>query len=413
MYKGWLAAWAVATSAMLVLGSVEAPASATAPASNRTDSQTTQVLTVTFSGSSAVLTDAARLRLNADLESMQRAATVTVTGFARGKKQSKTLVALSRKRAIAVRDLLMSSGLVAKTVLQAKGVPIRSGTAKAADRVEISYRSGGGLLWSQDFVEAAWSAPNPRYFSALSGDGSIELGLPNYGTGELEHNSPSAAYIDGTGNLKIRTSVNNSRWTSARIWTARKIGFKYGQLDIRAKFPEGSFNWPAIWMLGGNYSPPNRIFGTTQWPASGELDIVESLRFNTEVRGTLHGLNPETGGSWRGGGGVSALAPLTDITGDFHTWSIQWQPNQITFLMDGVWYAKNTFDGAKVTQVLPSGQRDVFDSKGNWPFNQSFFLILNNAVPVRAFAPEGSSSEFLIDYIHYSKFNGHGELVSY
>jgi hypothetical protein len=128
------------------------------------------------------------------------------------------------------------------------------------------------------------------------------------------------------------------------------------------------------------------------------------------VQGTIHGLE-QGGGDWRGGAGLTAVALQGNIAGAFHTWGISWQPNLIIFTMDGIEYCRDTFDGAKVTQRFANNSEQVFDSHGNWPFNQPFFLILNNAIWAGASAPVGAKSDFLIDSIRYSKFNGYGALT--
>lgn len=56
---------------------------------------------------------------------------------------------------------------------------------------------------------------------------------------------------------------------SARLRTAKSFAFKYGRIEIRAKLPRGDWLWPAIWLL-----PKHNEYG--QWPASGEIDIMES-----------------------------------------------------------------------------------------------------------------------------------------
>ena len=56
---------------------------------------------------------------------------------------------------------------------------------------------------------------------------------------------------------------------SARIRTAETFNFKYGRVEVRAQLPKGDWIWPAIWML-----PTHQQYGV--WPASGEIDIVES-----------------------------------------------------------------------------------------------------------------------------------------
>jgi len=56
---------------------------------------------------------------------------------------------------------------------------------------------------------------------------------------------------------------------SAKLRTAETFTMKYGRIEIKAKLPKGQWIWPAIWMM-----PKDYLYGI--WPASGEIDIVES-----------------------------------------------------------------------------------------------------------------------------------------
>lgn len=56
---------------------------------------------------------------------------------------------------------------------------------------------------------------------------------------------------------------------SARLRSVKSFSFQYGRVEIKAKLPKGDWLWPAIWML-----PAHNEYG--QWPASGEIDIMES-----------------------------------------------------------------------------------------------------------------------------------------
>ena len=56
---------------------------------------------------------------------------------------------------------------------------------------------------------------------------------------------------------------------SARLRSVNSFSTKYGRVEINAKLPQGDWLWPAIWML-----PKRNEYGP--WPASGEIDIMES-----------------------------------------------------------------------------------------------------------------------------------------
>jgi beta-glucanase (GH16 family) len=63
------------------------------------------------------------------------------------------------------------------------------------------------------------------------------------------------------------TIINPVR--SARLNTKGKHNILYGKVEVVAKLPKGDWLWPAIWMM-----PESSVYGA--WPASGEIDIMES-----------------------------------------------------------------------------------------------------------------------------------------
>jgi len=267
------------------------------------------------------------------------------------------------------------------------------------------------LLWSAEFNEATGTKPDSTIWSPLIGNGYAQLGFYNYGTGEIESNSADAVLTDGNGNLAITTQKQGGVWTSSRIWTQGKLSFQYGNIEARIKYPVGSFNWPAFWMLGSNYQFPNNRAGSVPWPNSGEIDIAEGMQNNQVSQSTLHANNVGSNGDWRGGAGLTSTAPLTNISSDFHTYGILWEPNSIAFTLDGVEFARNTYRSGNIYQSINGGPEQLTGINGSWPFNNPFFLILDNAVPAGTVAADGASSQMLIDWIHYSTYKGNGSVT--
>jgi len=400
-------------SAVLAAGAVSL--AALSPVQAAPSSSPTQFamprLAVLFDRGSSVLNSEARSVIAKQLSGLEPATTIRVTGYARGAKQSPTLRQLSTKRAEAVARLLLRFGVKATLKIDGLGASSPFGNTRFADRVDVVSTNVGDLLWAEEF-----NALKPRTFdhtvwTALLDHGYEQLGFWNFGTGEIESNTESAAFEDGSGHLNIVASNASGDWMSARLWTQGKVTFKYGELDIRAKMPVGEFNWPAIWSLGGNYSPPNQAFGTTQWPYSGEADIAEGLQHNGVVQGTIHGFDPATGGPWFGGGGFTAYAPVNDFSEKFHTYGIRWKPNQVDFTVDGETYSSNVFDGQTVTQTFNNGQTRRLTIGDNWPYNQGLLLILDNAIQAGTVAPANSSGTLSIDWIRYYKWSGVGGLT--
>lgn len=78
------------------------------------------------------------------------------------------------------------------------------------------------------------------------------------------------------GNLTACSAVSNASIgavinpvQSAKLTTKFSRSIQYGRIEVRARLPKGDWLWPAIWML-----PTDNEYGA--WPASGEIDIMES-----------------------------------------------------------------------------------------------------------------------------------------
>ena len=218
---------------------------------------------------------------------------------------------------------------------------------------------------------------------------------PNGGqwfNGELQHytDNPTNSFVN-SGNLHIlakkETTIQNGvtlDYTSARLNS--KYAFTYGRVDVRAKLPQGNGTWPAIWTLGKNISEPGAYwetqgFGTTSWPACGELDIMEhGLHATNEISCAIH--TPSSSGNTVN----TEILPLPDVANDYHVYSMNWSPDQITFLVDGVGYY--TYNPA------------VKDAS-TWPFDLDQYLILNIAMGGFAGPIDSNFTEspMIIDYV--------------
>ena len=129
----------------------------------------------------------------------------------------------------------------------------------------------------------------------------------------------------------------------------------YGRTDIRAKIPKGKGIWPAIWMLGADIDQNN-------WPKCGEIDIME-LRGSKprELLATMHFGNSTADRRQKG---TTAQQPA-DLSDDFHVYSVVRSRDQIRVFIDGQQYFSFT-----------SGDAAPY----SYPFNNSFFMVLNLAI---------------------------------
>ena len=211
--------------------------------------------------------------------------------------------------------------------------------------------------------------------------------------------------LDKLGNAVITTKYITTKpsvgsclgdkcsFTSGRFDTQEKVSFLYGYIEARIKFPVGSGNWPAFWMLGSNIT-------SIGWPNSGEIDIAEG--FGNAKTKTSSAVHYSTTGSGCCDNHLYDYIKYDigqDYSANFHTYGLAWLPNEISFYVD-----------RKLTlRTSPSTIRSKL-----WPFNTPNFLILNNAVTYgNGFGGAWNgwqSSEMLIDYVRHYELDGQGKV---
>lgn len=257
----------------------------------------------------------------------------------------------------------------------------------------------GKLLWHEEFRGGVGSAINPATWTARYCGQSAANGGGTCYNNEPQWYLPSEVALDGTaiGNARIVTkrvnsapaggicSASSCQFTSARFDTQGKVAFQYGYIEARIKMPAGGRNWPAYWMLGENIT-------SVQWPRSGEIDIAEQGRDRaTRNSGAIHYSTTQFGSTHQYDWGETYGV---DFSADYHTYGLAWVPNKIELLVDGQVFRTFTSATARTTY---------------WPFNNPFFLILNNATGDFGGSWTGwSQSEMLIDYVRAWKLDNQG-----
>ena len=237
--------------------------------------------------------------------------------------------------------------------------------------------TGFTKVWEESFQGTNL---NSAVWNYELGDGCP--GNCNWGNNELQFYQEKNAQLSD-GYLIIegkKETVGGKNYTSARLTTQRKKSFKYGRIDIRAAVPEGKGYWPALWMLGDNIPQ-------VSWPACGEIDIMEASgdKINRVV-GTAH--FGATVAQHRFRTGATFSTGEYDFNTSFNVFSIIWEENKIQWLVNNVPYH----------QLTPA------DLNGQpYPFNQSFFFIVNLAIggnfPGAPDARTVFPRWFVVDYI--------------
>ena len=234
----------------------------------------------------------------------------------------------------------------------------------------MSY-PGMDLIWQDEF---SGEAIDPNFWTF-----EIGTGVWGWGNNELQYYRKENAQIveDHLVITAKKESFNGSSYTSTRMITKDKFDFKYGRVDIRAALPFGQGMWPALWMLGSNFS-------SVGWPACGEIDIMELIGHQpNRVYGTAHW--SATNGDHASYGGNTALSSGI-FNDEFHVFSIIWNETGIRWLLDDVEY--------HVINTTPSDLSE---------FHNNFFFIFNVAVGGNWPGSPNSSTEFpqhmIVDYV--------------
>lgn len=202
------------------------------------------------------------------------------------------------------------------------------------------------LIWSDEFDGTA-----------------LDSSRWNYEIGDAQFNNEQQYYSAFPENIKVENgrlvitaredSLGTSSYSSAKITSLRKGDFRYGRFEARIKLPLTQGMWPAFWML-----PTENVYGI--WPKSGEMDIMEMIgKKPGQAVGTLHTGLPHTFIS-----GYYDLPPGETFADTFHVFAMEWEPDSVTFFVDGIQYHQLT-----PNEISP------------WaPFQEDFHLILNLAV---------------------------------
>lgn len=154
-----------------------------------------------------------------------------------------------------------------------------------------------------------------------------------------------------------KESYLGREYTSGRLNSSNKKSWKYGKIEALMKLPYGNGMWPAFWAMGN----------TGQWPACGEIDIMELVGGNK--CGYECGDNKTHGYMWysdngdKSAGTMAPPLPSGKYADDYHLFGIEWDATSIKWTIDGNVFHTENITGAAKTE-----------------FHQPFYLLLNVAV---------------------------------
>ncbi len=261
---------------------------------------------------------------------------------------------------------------------------LQHGIAQDSPSAQDAYASERyHLVWSDEFdVDGR---PNPALWT-------YEQGFVR--NRELQFYRPENArcrngllIIEATREAERDPKHAKADYTSASVTTKGLHSWLRGRFVMRGRIDTRPGLWPAFWTLG--------VSG--RWPANGEIDIMEYYQ------GTLLANAAWSAGDARGPEWDDTKKPLSefqvpDWAAKFHVWRMDWDNESIKLYVDDE--LLNEVDLSKTTNK---------DTKGENPFRQPHYIILNLAVGGTSGGDPSATqfpALFEIDYVRiYQKEN--------
>lgn len=238
------------------------------------------------------------------------------------------------------------------------------------------------LIWSDEFNGSGAIDGSKWFHQTLlpNGESWFNNEIQHY-TNRLTNTFQSEGNLNLVAKQETFTDQGvTKQYTSARLNS--KFAFTYGKIEVRAKLPTGVGTWPAIWMLGKNIIEPGAYysdaFGTTPWPACGEIDIMEHWGDNQNfVQSAMH-TPSSSGGTINKGGQIVPTASTA-----FHVYTLVWTDEQMIFSVDdNVHYIYNP----------------EVKNADTWPFDDQQYLLFNVAI-LPNINPNFTEDAMVIDYV--------------
>jgi len=216
--------------------------------------------------------------------------------------------------------------------------------------ITIKVKTDLKLLWSDEFDGSGVPDSTKWGYDIGTGSNGWGNGESQYYTNRLENVKVENGFLIITAKAE---SYERSNYTSSRLLTQGKFDFTYGRVEVKAKLPSGGGTWPAIWMLGAN-------FPTAGWPACGEIDIMEHAGNRQGIVQSAMHTSSSSGNTVNLGSQT-----LSDVSTEFHVYSLEWSADEMIFSVDDVVHYR---------------YNPATKNSDTWPYNKDQFIILNVAM---------------------------------
>ena len=149
------------------------------------------------------------------------------------------------------------------------------------------------------------------------------------GTGKLIAAPHSPAYSDGAcqgGSCTYYSGLLSTARPNAGNGSGYLYSFTYGYVEASLKLPATQGFFTAFWMLPTD----------TSYNYNTEIDILENLGYDNQTMfQTYHYNNRNTSYTPNTGVGNNGACPVSDFSGAFHRFAVDWEPTYVAFYIDG------------------------------------------------------------------------------
>ena len=265
----------------------------------------------------------------------------------------------------------------------ALGIAMNVTTSHAAP---ASEKDGWKLVWSDEFDKDG--APNAANWDFENGfarneedqwyqreNARVENGMLIIEARKARQPNPN--YEAGSTDWKKNRLF--AEYTSSSLSTNGKHSWTYGRFELRGKIDTSPGMWPAFWTVGTQ----------GEWPANGEIDIMEFYRGNL-LANIAWGTAKRWNAKWN-----SKKKPIAELNdpewaSKFHTWRMDWDEKFIRLYVDD-----ELLNEQDLSKTINADGRNPF-------LNSPQFIIVNLALggqnggdPSKATYP----ARFEVDYV--------------
>ncbi|MCZ4222175.1 glycoside hydrolase family 16 protein [Pedobacter rhodius] len=234
-----------------------------------------------------------------------------------------------------------------------------------AQQVAGKYaKEGYKLVWSDEFEKDGMpDAKNWTYEKGFVRNEELQWYQPENAfckSGLLiiearKEQKPNPLFEEGSSNWRKKSK--NIEYTSACLITKGLQSFQYGRFEMRGRIDISAGLWPAFWTLGDNGN----------WPANGEIDIMEYYRGKLLANIASLGANKKP--KWFSNTKSTEALGGKKWVAKFHVWRMDWDSEAISLYVDDLLLNKT-----------PMAQLKNDDSTGINPFMQKHYILLDLAM---------------------------------